>query len=301
MKKTGKTTLCLTLLLWMLVVTLVAQDLQPLRNRPNLPATNGDTLKRSVHRRSYEVVEPTVVLPSTFREAKPNVLTDSLATLDSFFAKLKQLLVGTRKDSVRIVHIGDSHVRGHIFPQTVGERLKQLFGGISYIDVGLNGAFSQTFSRPERIAPIAALNPDLLILSFGTNESHNRRYNSRLHFRHLSELVDMLREALPDTPMLLTTPPGSYTRGGTRRRRTYSINPRTALVTQTILHFGHDYGVAVWDLYDVAGDGRRAAANWWEAGLMRPDHIHFSPQGYELQGNLLYQALIHGYNDYVDY
>ena len=32
---------------------------------------------------------------------------------------------------------------------------------------------------------------------------------------------------------------------------------------------------------------------------MRPDHVHYMPDGYVLQGELLYQALIKAYNDYV--
>ena len=38
-----------------------------------------------------------------------------------------------------------------------------------------------------------------------------------------------------------------------------------------------------------------------EAGLMRPDHVHYLPDGYRLQGELFYQALLKAYNDYVEY
>ena len=33
--------------------------------------------------------------------------------------------------------------------------------------------------------------------------------------------------------------------------------------------------------------------------LSARDRIHFNVKGYELQGNLLYDAIIKGYNDYV--
>ena len=55
------------------------------------------------------------------------------------------------------------------------------------------------------------------------------------------------------------------------------------------------------DMYDVVGGKRRACVNWTEAKLMRPDHVHYLPEGYILQGNLLYQALINAYNDYVSH
>ena len=37
------------------------------------------------------------------------------------------------------------------------------------------------------------------------------------------------------------------------------------------------------------------------AGLMRPDHVHFMPAGYTLQGELLYEAIVKTYNAYVEY
>jgi lysophospholipase L1-like esterase len=298
--KQSKRILPLLLLLSAQLTLLSAQDLLPARVLPQAPVAAVDTLRPHRFRRSLKVVEPQVTLPEKFTEVKANVLTDSVGILTPFFEQLRLLALGVRKDTLHIVHIGDSHVRGHIFPQTTGAGLAHLFHRVTYTDIGINGAFVQTFTRPERISAIARLRPDLLILSFGTNESHNRRYNARQHRQHLVELVNQLREALPGVPMLMTTPPGSYLRGGRRRRRTYTVNSMTAMTTQTILRFADEYGLAVWDIYDILGDGRRAARNWWEAGMMRPDHIHFTPEGYDLQGRLFFQAFIKAYNDYVD-
>ena len=232
-----------------------------------------------------------IAFPSAFRETGRNEILDSIALLAPVFEHLRQVRAGLSEDTVRIVHIGDSHIRGHIYPQTTGTRLTETFGAISYIDKGVNGATCLTFTHPERIAEIAALKPELLILSFGTNESHNRRYNINVHYNQMDELVKLLRDSLPNIPILLTTPPGSYESfRQRRRRRTYAINPRTATAAET-----------VWDMYDVVGGKRRACTNWTEANLMRPDHVHYLPEGYILQGNLLYQALIQAYNDYVSH
>ena len=187
-------------------------------------------------------------------------------------------------------------------PRTTGALMQDTFGAVSYTDVGINGAFCTTFTRPDRIADIAALHPDLLILSFGTNESHNRRYNTMLHYRQMDDLVRMLREKLPNVPMLMTTPPGSYESfRQRRRRRTYKINPRTAVAVQTIRRYADENGLAVWDMYEILGGTHRACLNWQEAGLMRPDHVHYLPDGYRLQGELFCQALLKAYNDYVEY
>jgi len=233
--------------------------------------------------------------PAAFRGMGRNEIVDSIALLTPVFERLRQ-------DTVRIVHIGDSHVRGHIYPQTTGARLIETFGAVSYIDKGVNGATCLTFTHPDRIAEIAALKPELLILSFGTNESHNRRYNVNVHYNQMDELVKLLQDSLPNVSILLTTPPGSYESfRQRRRRRTYAVNPRTATASETIRRYAKEHRLLVWDMYDVVGGKRRACVNWTEAKLMRPDHVHYLPEGYILQGNLLYQALINAYNDYVSH
>ena len=249
-----------------------------------------------------DTISAQIFFPSAFRETGRNEIIDSIALLAPVFEHLRQVRAGLSEDTVRIVHIGDSHVRGHIYPQTTGARLTETFGAVSYIDKGVNGATCLTFTHPDRIAEIAALKPELLILSFGTNESHNRRYNMNVHYNQMDELVKLLRDSLPDVPILLTTPPGSYESfRQRRRRRTYAINPRTATAAETIRRYAKNNRLLVWDMYDVVGGKRRACTNWAEAKLMRPDHVHYLPEGYILQGNLLYQAIIKAYNDYVSH
>lgn len=278
-----------------------AQDALPASARIHRALADCDTL-RSYAQRTDTVVVPVIALPAAFRGVEANELSDSLDILRPFWEKLRLLRSGFTTDTLHIVHVGDSHIRGHILPRTTGERLTEAFGAIRYTDVGINGAFCTTFIRPDRIRKIADLRPDLLILSFGTNESHNRRYNALTHYRQMDDLVRLLRDALPGVPMLMTTPPGSYDSFRTRRRRrTYKINPRTAIAVEAIHRYADANGLAVWDVYNILGGSRRACLNWQEAGLMRPDHVHYLPEGYVLQGELLNQALLKAYNDYVEH
>lgn len=279
------------------VLLLCAQDPVPLP----VPAGKPTPAPRFI--KDWNAPADTVIwtntLPRTFKGTTDNEI-DSVQVLFPVLEQLKQLAEGNSSDTLRIVHIGDSHIRGHIFPQTAGEALRRTFGAVSYTDMGINGATSLTFTHAGRIAEIAALRPDLLILSFGTNESHGRGYNSLVHYRQLDELVKLLRDSLPDIPMLLTTPPGSYESfRRRRRRRTYSVNPRTDLAAQTIRRYAVEHGMALWDLYQVAGGKEYACRNWTAASLMRPDHVHYLPEGYRLQGELFYEALIKAYNRYV--
>lgn len=284
-------------MLWMGIQPLQAQDTLPPVPAPSSFLANCDTLPNCRFRTDTFPL-PAVLLPDAFRQLGDNVLTDNVGILRPFWEKLRLMHLGISADTVRIVHVGDSHVRGHLFPRATGAMLQQAFGALSYTDMGINGAFCTTFTRPDRVADIAALHPDLLILSFGTNESHNRRYNSLVHYRQMDELVRLLRDSLPEVPLLMTTPPGSYDSYRKNRRRTYQVNPRTSVAVQTIRRFADANGVAVWDMYELFGGIRRACLNWQEARLMRPDHVHYLPEGYTLQGEMLGVALLKAYNSY---
>lgn len=300
----------LSVVVGLLAHDLKAQDRLPEHSRSTLPSEQVKTLDKlavkppsvtvATGMQASDTIACSVALPAAFRRTKPSRLTGA-EVLEPLFRRLHDVAcTHASEDSVRIVHIGDSHVRGHLFPQTAGERLKQAFGAVKYTDMGVNGATCLTFTHAARIEEIAALRPELVILSFGTNESHNRRYGSGAHYRQMDELIKLLQEALPDVPLLLTTPPGAYRRVRlSRRRYTHTVNPNTPVAAETIRRYASRHKLALWDLYETAGGRERACRNWDEAGLYRPDHVHFTPEGYELQGNLLYQAFIRAYNDFV--
>lgn len=296
----GFVRLCWCCLLLVVSLAASAQDALPVCPSAGQAMAACDTLPLVGHRTDTVPVCFTA-FPAGFRNTRASVLTDSLGMLQPFWEKLRMAHWDRQADTLRVVHVGDSHVRGHIFPDTVGALLRQVFPRLSYRDFGINGAFCFTFTREDRIKAIAAMKPDLLILSFGTNESHNYRYNTDAHYRQMDELVRMLREYLPDTPMLMTTPPGSYERIRRKGRRSYKINPRTEAAARNIVRYADANGLAVWDLYNTTGGASRACLNWQEAGLMRPDHVHYLPAGYALQGRLLCEALLKAYNDYVEY
>ncbi len=292
--------LLVSLLSFICVSEGVAQDKLPINS---LPEKSKRTIKGLPEINwADDTIAVDKVIPSLFKGVGRNEIIDSVSVLAPVLEHLRQMRAGLSEDTVRILHIGDSHIRGHIFPQTTGKLLQESFGAVSYTDMGVNGATCLTFTHEKRIADIAALKPELLILSFGTNESHNKRYNQKLHYNQIDELVRLLRDSLPDVPILLTTPPGSYESfRRRRRRRTYAVNPRTDTVTKTICRYAREHDLSVWDMYNLVGGKNYACTNWTGAKLMRPDHVHYLLEGYILQGNLLYQAFIQAYNDYVSH
>jgi len=228
-----------------------------------------------------------------------NEIVDDQLILVPILDALKRSFNQKEADTLRFFHIGDSHIRGDILPNTIKQHLEKLFPSISYKHYGINGATCLTFTHDERIKRVIREQPDVLILSFGTNESHNRRYNGTVHYHQIDELIIKIRRELPDVVFLFTTPPGSYERIRGRRGRFYRENLKTAQASQTIIQYAKDKGYAYWDLYEVAGGRGEACKNWQSAKLMRRDHVHYFPEGYILQGELFSDAFINYYNQYV--
>lgn len=281
----------------------LARPLEPLR----LPGES-----KNMHRYTQLIVVHDS-LPAGFTHTSANRIEDESHSLDPFFGKLNEM-----NGPVRVVHIGDSHVRGHLYPLVTRRRLEADFGdeavfpdtisyrtgglahetgapGIVYHILGVNGATNATFATEEKVKEVAALNPDLIILSFGTNEAHSRRYVAPAHRMQLEHLLMMLKEACPDAVFLFTTPPGAYV----GRRRSRAVNPRTVTVARVIREYAEAHRMAVWDMYTIIGGKTDACKNWTKHHLLRADGIHFTSEGYRLQGNLLHQALIKAYNEYV--
>ena len=176
-----------------------------------------------------------------------------------------------------------------------------------YHAYGINGATYAQFNNEQTLSKFDDLNPDLIILSFGTNEAHGRNYTEEWQIQEMDALQATLRERFPEADFLLTTPPGSYWR---KRVKTTLKNGRKTYVTRHILNeqveqvaltqvaYGAEHGIPVWDLYHVVGGADYACRNWRSAGLQRSDYIHYTPEGYILQGKLLAEAILKAYYSY---
>ena len=220
---------------------LLAQDALPEKSRPD--RHSGHVSDSEAMQQLMRFVEVSNPMPAGFKGTTENTITDPAHELEPFWQKLSVL-----DRPLRIVHIGDSHVRGHVYPYIVRRQLEDDFGreavldmqvsyrtsglaqetgaaGIVYHIVGVNGATCASFATPENIRQIIELNPDLVILSFGTNEAHGRRYSSAEHLAQMDNLLEELKKGCPQAVYLLTTPPGAYVRNGRRGARV--INPRT--------------------------------------------------------------------------
>ena len=255
------------------------------------------------------LAEPGNSMPHSFRNAQTNCIIrpEALQPVTRVLARGERPL--------RVLHIGDSHVAGKNFPHAVKDELCRCLGEASQADegsgvwfsyIGKNGATTQTFLTESYLGSFAAKKPDLIILSLGTNEAHGMGYREDLHQRQLEAFMKKLRQACPEAVVLLTTPPGddltssyvNYRKMARSNRKVRQVhyakrtNPMSSRCAACLTDYAESNGLPCWDLFTICGGEGAAQRNWVAGHYMRPDRVHFEPEGYRLQGHLLAEALL---------
>jgi len=176
----------------------------------------------------------------------------------------------------------------------MGLLLKKQDSGVFYHSMGVNGAMLGHFlSNNKFFTEIKSLSPDLLICSFGTNESYSK-IDSLTFINQLDELHKYAQTN--NTALLLTGPSDNYKKQVIKRKKkrvtTYVINDKAVEIDRWMSAYCAAKGIAYWSLLDAMG-GRGNMKTWVEEGMAAKDHVHFSKKGYKLQAELLLDALLH--------
>lgn len=162
--------------------------------------------------------------------------------------------------------------------------------GILYHNIGVNGAkFSDYNKHPLFFEQLPALQPDLIVLSLGTNESFDKMAAEE-YIVQLNLFLENIRIKNPDTAIIITTPPPSLF---SRKHPNIFVTDYSKKIQ--IQETERKY--ASWDLYTVFGGTRGIAANAAE-GLIGSDRVHYTKAGYEKQGLLFVKAFLKAYENY---
>lgn len=157
--------------------------------------------------------------------------------------------------------------------------------GIVYHSVGVNGAKVDSYLRcPEFTKHLKTLEPDLVIVSLGTNDAYNYTFYPNHYKSVYKQMIANIKAAAPNASLLLTAP-------GDGMRRRWKTNTNNEMATKVILELAEEYDCAAWNFYEVMG-GLKSINQWVGYGLGKRDFLHLTSQGYALQGKLLYDALI---------
>jgi lysophospholipase L1-like esterase len=170
--------------------------------------------------------------------------------------------------------------------------LENPYPGITVTEIGVNGASLGSYAKCldfER--DLALLKPDMVILAVGINDATAANFSEDDFVLAYKALVARIRSVAPDGALLFITNNDSCRKV---RKKGYVTNANGQVAERAFLRLGKDCNAGVWDLFKVMG-GLGSMRDWESAGLAKRDKVHFTESGYELVGDLLFNALMDSY------
>jgi lysophospholipase L1-like esterase len=207
----------------------------------------------------------------------------------------------------RIAHIGDSHVHSGFFAEAISDSIKRFCAtlpgydssNIQLLVMAGNGATAKHFpSTFYEASLLAGFNPDLVIISLGTNEAENGHSVIEME-KYFGTLDSLLRRDAPHASFLFTGAGDAQRKSVTRVRRHkkwkyytgYIPNQHLPVVNRFLQGFAESHQASFWNWYEVMG-GDKTILSWIAQGYAKPDHVHLTEAGYHLEGSLLAGAII---------
>ncbi|MBO4600033.1 MAG: hypothetical protein J5641_04770 [Bacteroidales bacterium] len=174
---------------------------------------------------------------------------------------------------------------GQTFTLT-GVLLDSRHPGITYHSIGVNGAAVPDFLKCELVRDLRLVRPDLVIFGIGINDAHGNDFDSVAFKNNYLQLCDSIRSVNPQCAFIFITNNDCYRKTG---RRSYSVNRNGLQVREVFYRLAEITGGAVWDQFEIMG-GLKSMEKWQKAGLAQKDKVHFTRAGYQLLGDMFYQA-----------
>ena len=193
-------------------------------------------------------------------------------------------------DSVKVITRGSGE-----FTLT-GLQLISSRPGITVSEIGVNGASLGSYAKCSDLErDLAFLHPDLVIFGIGINDASGPNFSEEDFVNKYKSLIARVHSVAPDCAVLFLTNNDSCRR---IRKRGYVTNRNGLVAERAFLRLGADCGAGVWDQFEIMG-GLESMRKWEAAGLAQRDKIHFTEAGYEVLGDLLYNALMDRYVEHL--
>lgn len=175
------------------------------------------------------------------------------------------------------------------YPQLGGWLVENGQPGVLFSSLGINGATIHMLDKwgPDWQASLQALHPDLLILSYGTNEAFNDDLDSNDYYTNLTRHIQQLREQQPHVALLIIGAPDVIKHSAAetcQTRRPAQLNNVQAIQRQV----AREQHTLFWDWQAMMG-GACSFSDWQAKGLAQTDGVHFTTNGYKASANSFYQ------------
>ena len=178
-----------------------------------------------------------------------------------------------------------------------GVRMERDVPGIQLSACGITGARARFLDKQDDAHWAAVLKkarPDLVVLSYGTNEcADGKKYPLEKYRETLEAVMLQVERALPNASYMLNAPPDFASKKATWGHSRPSI---TTIVAE-VEGMARKRGWAFWNQFKAMG-GTGSMWSWIPAGLGSTDMFHPTGRGGNLLGNWLYLALMKDYEAY---
>lgn len=181
-----------------------------------------------------------------------------------------------------------------------GVQFRRKDPGVIYDSLGLNGAYISVLAKflgeQHWIAQLQHYKPDLVVINYGTNESVYAAFVDTVFEKELKESIRRIKTALPGGSILVMSPMDRGERGASGNIETV---PALARLVELERRVAQQEGVAFFNTFEAMG-GQGTMGKWYaaEPRLVGADFIHPMPGGAKIIGELLFKAVMDGYNRY---
>lgn len=163
--------------------------------------------------------------------------------------------------------------------------------GFIYQTIGVNGAGFTSYDRCQLFEQqLKQTKPDMFIISIGTNEANVDEFKPEEFEKKYCAMVDKVKAINPNVALLFTVPNDA----GYQKKYT---NKNVPVMRESIFKLAKKYDAGVWDWFSIMG-GFGSSQTWLKNQLMHKDRIHFTYDGYLLQGDLFYEAFLKYLDEY---
>lgn len=213
----------------------------------------------------------------------PNLLDDAGGS-DIFNSFSTEINLLNPTESISLLTYADgAYTNGAIY----GFSLENGKPGVIYHSIGVNGACFLHWGRNKSVATqSAALLPRLIIISLGSNEASGNNFNTKVFTDQMDSFIAPLMVNNPGVPILLVTPAEAMRgRGSSQKPNTNFVQVQAAMKNYAL-----QKGIALFDMF-AATSAAGSATKWKAASLLGRDGVHYTVDGYTVQGVLIFNAI----------
>lgn len=168
--------------------------------------------------------------------------------------------------------------------------------GVTFHSIGVNGASVPAYLRCENFErDLDLIRPDLVIFGIGINDASGPNFNPAEFESNYLTLINIIKKDYPDCAFIFVTNNDTFKRVK-KKRKWYWVNNTNGKEVQEVMYkLAEKTNGAVFDQYKIMG-GAKSMSKWYTAKLAQKDRVHFTKAGYQLMGELFFNAFLEAKN-----